>query len=57
MHHIVTQIEQRVKSTFEFVPKIPDIVDEVVETERRGECIGCRVIWEGILEGKLGPVR
>ena len=57
MHHVGTQIEQRVKSTFEFAPNIPYLVDEVVETEGRGECIGFRMIWEGILERKLGLVR
>ena len=50
MHHVVTQIEQRIKSTFLFAPKIPYIVDEIVETEGRGECVGFRMIWEGILE-------
>ena len=57
MHHVVTQIEQRIKGTFEFAPKIPYIIDEVVETEGLRGCIGWRMNWESILEMKLGPVR
>ena len=55
MHHVVTQIEERIKSTFVFAPKIPYIVDEAVETEGLRECIEWWVKWEGTLERKLGP--
>ena len=57
MHNVVTQIEQRIKSTFLLAPKIPYIIDEIVETEGLRERIGWCMNWESALEKEMRPIR